>query len=178
MTSVGRLAAPRHGDVPVGVVGGDHVVRGPVRPALQGPQHPVGQLRAVGETGLVELGTQVMMVEHEPGAVEGAKGQRDRPEDVRRVAGLHHREPAGPPGLERQPGRGEEGVGVLRDEAELAAAGRVGPVLVQLHRVDDLVRRGRRRPWGRRPRPDGHPTRAPGTPATPAGRRAPEGSGR
>ena len=81
------------------------------------------------------------MVEHEPGAVEGAKDQGDRPEDVRRVAGLDHLEPAGPSRLERQPCGGEERVGVLRDEAELAAAGRVGPVLVQLHRVDDLVGR-------------------------------------
>ena len=69
------------------------MVRGPVRPALQRPQHPVGQLRAVREPGLVQLGAQVVMVEDEPGAVEGAKSQGDRPEDVRRVAGLDHREP-------------------------------------------------------------------------------------
>ena len=64
------------------------MVRCAVSPALQGPQQLVGQLRAVRETGLVQLGTQVVVVEHEPGAVEGAKDQGDRPEDVRRVAGL------------------------------------------------------------------------------------------
>ena len=82
-----------------------------------------------------------MVVEHEAGAVDGAQDQGDRPEDVGRVAGLNHPEPAGPSCLERQPCRGEEGVGVLGNEAECASAGRVGPVLVQLYRVDDLVRR-------------------------------------
>ena len=116
------------------------MVRGPVSPALKGPQHLVGQPRAVREAGLVEFRAQVVMVEHEPGAVEGAEGQGDRPEDVGRVAGLHHLEPAGPPRPERQPRGREKGVGVLGDEAELAAAGRVRPVLVQFHLVHDLVR--------------------------------------
>ena len=146
----GALAAPGDGDVPVGVVGGDHVVRGPVGPALQRPQAPVGQRRAVREAGLVQLGAQVVVVEDEPGAVDGPQGQGDRPEDVRRVAGLHDREPAGPPRLERQPGRRQEGVDVLGKETELAAAGRVRPVLVQLHPVDDLV--------GGVPVPFGHTT--------------------
>ena len=132
----GRLAVPCYGDVPVGLVGRNHMVRGPVCPALHGPQQLVRQPRAVGETGLVELRAEVVMIEHEPGAVENAKGQRDRPEDVRRVACLDHTQPAGSPRPERQPCRGEEGVSVLRDEAELAANGLARPVLVQLNGVN------------------------------------------
>src|SRR5262245_46406634 len=58
----GRLATSCRGDAPVGLVGRDHVVGGPVSPALEGSQDLVGQLRAIGETGLVKLGTQVVMV--------------------------------------------------------------------------------------------------------------------
>ena len=81
-----------------------------------------------------------MVVEHEPGAVQGAQEQGDRPEDVRWVAGLEHREPAAPARLERPPRGRRERVHVLGDEAGHAAAGRVGPVLVQLDRVQDRVR--------------------------------------
>ena len=135
----GRLTAARNGDVPVGVVGGDHMVRGPVRPALQRPQAPVRQPGAARETRLEELRGQVMMIENEPGAINGPQGQRDRPEDVGRIAGLHRREPSRSSCPECQPGGPEERVGVLSDEAELAAARRVGPVLVQLYTVDDLI---------------------------------------
>ena len=138
---VGPLAAARHRDLPVRVVRGDDVIRGPVRPALEGQQPPVRQLRAAGETRLEELGAEVVMVEHEAGSLERAEGQGQRPEDVGRVAGLDHGEAPVTPGLERSPRRGEERVRVLGDEAGLAAAGCIGPVLVQLHRVDDLVSR-------------------------------------
>ena len=50
------------------------MVRGPVRPALQRAQPPVGQLRAVGEAGLEQLGAQVVVVEHELGAVQQREG--------------------------------------------------------------------------------------------------------
>ena len=99
------------------------------------------QPRTAGEPGLEQLGAQVMVVEHEPGPVQTAEHQGDGPEDVRRVAGLDDREPALAAGLERLPGGGRERVGVLGDEADLAAARRVGAVLVQLHPVDDLVGR-------------------------------------
>ena len=112
----------------------------PVGSPLQGPQSQVWQPGAAGKAGLKELGAQVVVVEDELGALEGAEGNGDRPEDVRRITGLDDCEAAGSPGLERQPGRREERVQVLGDEAELAAARRVGPVLVELYRVDDLVR--------------------------------------
>ena len=95
---LGNLPLRVSARMPVGVVGRDHMVRGPVRPALQGAQHPVGQPRAAREARLVKLGTQVVVVEHEPGPVDGAQGQGDRPKDIRWVAGLNHVEPPGPPG--------------------------------------------------------------------------------
>ena len=172
------LAAAADGDVPVGIVGGDHVIRGPVRPALQRPQPPVGQLRALREPGFVELGAQVMVVEDELRPVQDTEEHGDRPEDVRRVARLQHREPARSAGLEGQPERREERVHVLVDEAETAAAGRVRPVLVELGRYRRPRMTGRPCPWDIPLRPGSPPRRGPGIPATPAGRRAPEGSAR
>ena len=134
------LAAPGYGDLPVGIVGGDHVIRGPVRPALQRPQSAVGQPGAFREPGFVELGAQIVVVENELRPVQGAEEHGDRPEDVRWVARLQHSEPARSAGLEGQPERGEERVHVLVDEAETAAAGRVRPVLVEPDGIEDLVR--------------------------------------
>ena len=71
-----------------------------------------------------------------------------RPEDVWRVARLQHREPAFAARLERLPRCRAERVRVLGDEAQLAAAGRVRLVLVQLHGVDDLVATGSPLPLG------------------------------
>ena len=109
------------------------MIGGPVGPALEGQQPFVGQLGPAGETRFVKLRAEVVVIEHEPGAFERPEGHGERPEDVRRIAGLNHREAAGTPGLEHGPGGGEERVGVLGDEAELAATGSVRPVLVQLH---------------------------------------------
>ena len=75
VTSAGRLAAPRDGDLPVGVVGGDHVIGGPVGSALQPAQPPVGQLRPTGETGQEELWAQVVVVEHELGPLDSRKAR-------------------------------------------------------------------------------------------------------
>ena len=99
-----------------------------------------GQPGPAGEAGLEQLGAQVVVVEDELGALDGTENQSDRPEDVRRITGLDYREAARPPRLEGQPGRRDERVHVLRDEAGLAAAWGVGPVLVHLYRIDDLVR--------------------------------------
>src|SRR5262249_30464615 len=126
-----RLRAPGDGDLPVRVVRGDHLVRRPVRPAFQGQQRLMRQRRAVREARFEQLRAQIVMVEHEAGAVYGAKDPGDRPEDVGRVARLEHLEPAGaPPCLGGQPGRGREGVRVLRDVAALAPAGGYPPFLV------------------------------------------------
>src|SRR5215471_10558754 len=79
-----------------------------------------------------------MVVKDKLGAVDKTQQQRERPEDVRRVACLHDGEPPGSARLEREPRRGGERVGVLVDEAQLAAARGVRPVLMQLDRVDNL----------------------------------------
>ena len=136
-----RLAAAVNSNALVGAVSRDHLVRGAVSSAFQGPQRLVGQFRTVGKTRLVQLGTQVVVVEHEPGPVNDAERLSDRPEYIGRIASLDDREPPGSSCLERQPGRRGERVPVLHDETELAAAGRIGPVLVELHRVDQLISR-------------------------------------
>jgi hypothetical protein len=105
---VGGLAASPYGDVAIGAVRGDHVIRGPVSRALQSQQPLVRQLRAMGPSGLVEFRAQIVVVEDELGAFDGAESKRNRPEDVRRVAGLNNREAARSSRLERQPGRREE----------------------------------------------------------------------
>src|SRR5215472_16345339 len=45
-----QLAPSHHGDAPVRIVGGDHVVRSSECPSLQCQEHPVGQARASRET--------------------------------------------------------------------------------------------------------------------------------
>ena len=80
------------------------------------------------------------MVEHETCSLEYPKGQAQRPEDVRRIAGLDHGEATGAPGPERSSAPSRETSRRTRRRAELAAAGD-RPVLVKLHRVNDLERR-------------------------------------
>ena len=71
-----RLPLRPDRDVAVGVVGGDHVVRGPVRPALQRAQPQVRQLRPVGKPGLEQFRAQVVVVENELRPLEGRKATR------------------------------------------------------------------------------------------------------
>ncbi len=91
------------------------------------------------EARVVELGAEVVVVEDEPRTVAAAQPPGDGPEDVRRVARLQHVEPPLATSAEHQPGRREERVGVLQDEAERTASGRVGAVLQQRDALEDLV---------------------------------------
>jgi hypothetical protein len=123
-----------HGAAP-GIPGPAAVVADP------GPQRLIGQSGALREARFIQLGAQVVVVEHELGPVDGAERQGDRPEYVGRVTGLDDPEPAGSSGLDREPrGRGER-VPVLDYETELSVAGRVRPVFVELHAVDHLISR-------------------------------------
>ena len=141
----GVLAAPRDGDLPVGLVGGDHVVgacgacgaQGTAAPctAASGRRSGTRTARGTGHGGRTRTWSA-------PAALNAmASGQKmsgglhawmtaNRPRARRRG-----------PGVEGLPGRGGERVRVLGDEAQLAAAGRVGLVLVQLNAVDDLIAR-------------------------------------
>ena len=132
VTSAGALPLLLMAIVAVGVVGGDHVVRGAVRAALERPQPPVRQPSGRRGTG---TGTA-------PGTGRGGRRRtwcRRAARSARAIGqkmsgGLHAcmtaNRPA-PAGLEGQPGGREERVRVLGDEAELAAAWRVRPVLVE-----------------------------------------------
>src|SRR5215469_4792955 len=108
-------------------------------PALECSQRPVRQPRTVGEAGLIKHSAQVLVTEDENGTVQCAKQERDRPEDVGRVACLHYGEPTRAPRAECQPGGRHERVDVLADEADLAATRSIGPVLVDLDGVNNLV---------------------------------------
>ena len=139
----GVPAAPVNGNLAVGLVRGDHVVSATVRAALQEPQPPVRQ-RTAAEARLEEFGAQVMVVKHELGPLQRLEGHRERPEDVGRVARLDDGEAtaqqsAACPGEESLPRRRGERVRILARKAQLAATGRVRPVLVQLDAIDDLV---------------------------------------
>jgi hypothetical protein len=112
-----------------------------VSSALKSTQCPVRQSGATRKTRFIKFGTQVVVVENKPGPFDGTKEKSDWPENVGRITGLYYREATRPPGPQRHPGGREERVRVLRDEANLAAAWGVRPVLVQLYRVDDLVPR-------------------------------------
>ena len=92
------------------------------------------------EARVVQLGAEVVVVEHEPRTVAAAQPSGDRPEDVRRVACLQHVEYPLASRPEHQPGGREERVGILQDEAERPTPGRVWLVLQQCDAVEDLVR--------------------------------------
>ncbi len=79
------------------------------------------------------------MVEDEPRTIAAAQPSGDGPEDVRRVARLQHVELALATRTQHQRGGREERVRVLQDEAERAAAGRVGTVFQQRDALEDLV---------------------------------------
>jgi hypothetical protein len=135
------LAAALDRDPRIRPVGRDDVVGRPEGGALQSEQPPARQAASAREPGVVELGAQVVVVEDEAGAVAPTEEPGERPEDVGRVARLEHLEAAGAPGAQHQPRRGEEGVGVLEDEARGAAPRRVGRVLEDGDVVDDVVHR-------------------------------------
>jgi len=78
------------GDLAVGLIGGDHVIRGSVGSPLQCEQSAVGEAVTAREARLEQLGAQVVVVEHEPGALGEPERQADWPEDIRRVARLNH----------------------------------------------------------------------------------------
>ena len=80
----------------------------PGRAALEEAEAPVQQRGALRETRLERLRAEVMVVEHEPGAMPEPEQDADGPEDVRRVAALDRAETAAPGGLERQGQGGEE----------------------------------------------------------------------
>src|SRR5262249_49522954 len=92
----------------------------------------------VWEARLERFRAEVMMVEHEPGAMPDLEQQAYRPEDVGRVAALHRTETTSARGLERQEqGRGER-VRIFQKEGSGTAARAVRPVLVDLDPVDYL----------------------------------------
>ncbi len=80
-----------------------------------------------------------MVIEDEAGIIATAQPAGDRPENVRRVAGLQHIEPAVATSTEHQPGGRQKRVGVLQDKAERSTAGGVGPVLQQPDAVDHVI---------------------------------------
>ena len=135
---LGRLPAAGRGDGGVRLVGRGDPVGGPEGLALEEQQALVGGALAALEAGEVELRAQVVVVEHEPGAVQAAQPARDRPEDVGRVAGLHRVERAAAPGAGDQPRGREERPGVLDEVAQGAAPRGVPGVGEDPHAVDDL----------------------------------------
>ena len=102
------------------------VVGGTEGRLLQGEQSSPWQGASIRKTRVVELGTEIVVVEDEPRTVAAAQPPGDGPEDVRRVARLEHVELALATGTEHQRGSREEGVRVLQDEAERSAPWRVG----------------------------------------------------
>src|SRR6185437_3223775 len=126
------------GDGPVGLVGGGDPVGTAEGTPLEEAEAPVEGGGAVVELRLVELRAEVVVVEDEPDA-EGPQGEGQRPEDVRRVAGLEDVEAITPEGPQGEPGGSDEGVGVLPEERRLSGTGGRRAVLVEGDPLDDLL---------------------------------------
>src|SRR5690348_1122445 len=125
----------------VRLIGGDHVIGEPNRTALEEAEASVRYRGTFRETRLERLRAEVMVVEHEPGAMPEPEEEAYGPKDVGRVAALDRAEAAAPGGLERQAQGGEERIGVFEEERGGTAPRTIGPVLVDLDSVDDLVGR-------------------------------------
>ena len=92
-------AIPVHHQSPVRLIGGYHVIGEPGRTALEEAEAPVQQRGAVREARLERLRAEVMMVEHEPGAMPELEQDAYGPEDVRRVTALDRAEATAPAAL-------------------------------------------------------------------------------
>ena len=137
-------AAAGERDLPVRLVGGHHVVRGPVGPPLQPEQRRVLRLGRhpgrLAEAGPEHLRVEVVLVVDEADAAAAVE-QRQRPVGVRRVAGLQDVEAVPLPGLAGQAGGPQPGVAELPEVAEEPGGRRGRRVLVEPDPVELRVRR-------------------------------------
>ncbi len=124
-------------DLAVQGVRDDDMVRGRVRRAFEELQPACQGRVGVLEAGFVDLGTQVVLVEHEAHA-ERTEEQGERPEGVGRVARLDDVEAVPHVDLRRQPEGDDPAVGELPEEADDAVGGGRGPVAVDADAVEDL----------------------------------------
>jgi hypothetical protein len=131
--SVGRNAPAFHRHAPIRFVGGNHSVGGAVGLLLQPQQAFVEQVAPI-ETRLVQLGAQIVLVEHELDALAFVPAP-NKPEGVGRVAGLNHIEAALAPDAPRQSPSLQPAVAELVEEAHHAFGGRWHRVAVQMYAV-------------------------------------------
>ncbi len=98
---LGIHSAARERDAAVGLVGGDHHVGGLERQAFQPRQQPASEATFT-ELGFVELGVDVVVIEHELLAEQFVE-TADQENGVRRIAGMDDVEAATEEDLQRQP---------------------------------------------------------------------------
>ena len=153
VTSLGSTPSRSEDDLPIGVVGGDHVVGGLTGAPLHEPQSPVDEAIAVREPRLVQLRTEIVVVEDERGSVDQPEQESDGPEEVGRIAALDDGEATPPACFQAEGESGEEGVDVLKDEGGPRAARGIGPVFVEFDLVESVRTTGRPAPLGRPRRP-------------------------
>src|SRR6266487_2095203 len=82
------LAAPGKRGRAVALVGRRDDVGGPVRAPFEPAHRAIEQIPPALKAGQVELGDQVVLVEHEPGAF-ALEPEREEEEQVRWIAGVH-----------------------------------------------------------------------------------------
>ncbi len=129
-------AATAQRDVPVALVRGEHDVRGPVGQPFQRAHGAVEQILAAVETGEVQLGHQVVLVEYEPRPAP-LQPQCRQEQQVGRVAGVDHVDRAD---LAGQPDRVPQRRSVLPQVAGRSSGGRAQRVAVDAHPVDLRLR--------------------------------------
>jgi hypothetical protein len=110
----------------------DDDVGGLVRAPLQPAHQPVEEVLPTAEPGQVQLGYQVVLVEYEPGSMS-LEPLAEQEEQVWRIAGVHHVDPAD---LAGQPVGPPQRRAVLAQVADRAADRRAQRVPVDLNAVD------------------------------------------
>ena len=104
-------------------------------------RRPVDESITVREPRLVQLGTEIVVIEDERGSVEQPKQQSDGPEEVGWIAALDDGEATPQACLEAEHEGGEEGVEIFEDEGRARSAGSIGSVLVELDSVEPGIGR-------------------------------------
>ena len=141
-------AAARQRDVAIRLVGGDHHVGGPESHALQRQQQFLAEA-APAELGFVELGIDVVVIEHELLA-EQLVETADEENRVRRIAGVDDVEAAAEQDLQRQPELHDQRHAVLERITQRAVGLARQRMPVNVDAVDALeALLVARAPWGR-----------------------------
>ena len=123
------------------------MVSRPCHASLHEPQRAVHESVPVRESSLEELGAEIVVIKNEGRPIEDTEEDANGPEEVRRIATLHHVEWIAEVRPEAEAQRHDERVRVFEDERNARRAWCELPVLEEIHAAQPVVRRIAGRLW-------------------------------